>query len=77
MMTKSKCEPEQFKGKIIFMPMYNDIDWTKRGNKENVLRMLSELLSMLEDSRKDIGRSYGTEPMPTNRMENGIQLLKA
>ena len=45
--------------------------------KKHVLRMLSELLSMLEDSRKDIGRSYGTEPMPTNRMENGIQLLKA
>ena len=45
--------------------------------KKNVLRMLSELLSMLEDSRKDIGRSYGTEPMPTNRMENGIKLLKA
>ena len=43
MMTKSKCEPEQFKGKIIFMPMYNDIDWTKRGNKEtcvaNALRV--------------------------------------
>ena len=37
MMTKSKCEPEQFKGKIIFMSMYNDIDWTKRGNKENCL----------------------------------------
>ena len=45
--------------------------------KKNVLRMLSELLSMLEDSRKDIGRSYGTEPMPTNQMENGIKLLKA
>ena len=27
MMTKSKCEPEQFKGRIIFMSMYNDIDW--------------------------------------------------
>ena len=32
-MTESKCEPEQFKGRIIFMSMYNDIDWTKRGNK--------------------------------------------
>ena len=31
MMTESKCEPEQFKGRF----MYNDIDWTKRGNKEN------------------------------------------
>ena len=33
MMTESRCEPEQFKGRIIFMSMYNDIDWTKRGNK--------------------------------------------
>ena len=37
MMTESKCEPEQFKGRIIFMPMYNDIDWTTRGNKENCI----------------------------------------
>ena len=26
-MTESKCEPKQFKRKIIFMPMYNDIVW--------------------------------------------------
>ena len=39
---------------------------------------------MLEDSRKDVGRFQGldprrngTEPMSTNRMENGIKLLKA
>ena len=55
MMTKSKCEPEQFKGRIIFMSMYNDIDWNKRGNRKTVLRILTDLLSMLEDSRKDIG----------------------
>ena len=49
-----------------------------------VLRMLSELLSMLEDSRKDICRFWrldprrnGTEPMPTNWMDNGIKMLKA
>ena len=35
MMTESKCETEQFKGMIIFMPMYHDIDRGKRGNKEN------------------------------------------
>ena len=56
MMTESKCEPEQLKGRIIFMSMYNDIDWRKRETKKIVLRMLSELLSMLEDSREDIGR---------------------
>ena len=37
MMAESKCEPEQFKGRIIFMSMYNDIDWTKRGKKEHCI----------------------------------------
>ena len=49
---------------------------------KNVLRMLTELLSMLENSRKDIGRFWCLDPRrngaePTNRMENGINLLKA
>ena len=35
MMTESKCDPEQFKGRIIFMSMYNDIDGVKRGNEEH------------------------------------------
>ena len=35
MMTDSKCEPEQLKGRIIFMSMFYDIDWTKRGSKAN------------------------------------------
>ena len=50
--------------------------------KKIVLRMLTELLGMLEDSREDIGRFWdprrnGAEPIPTNRMENGMKLLKA
>ena len=52
--------------------------------KQIELRILSELLSMLEDSRKDVGRFHGldprrngTEPIPTNRMKNGRKLLKA
>ena len=36
-MTESKCEPEQLKGRIIFMSMFNDIDWRKRGNKEDCI----------------------------------------
>ena len=31
------CEPEQFKGRIIFRSMYNDIEVTKRGHKENCI----------------------------------------
>ena len=37
MMAESKCEPEELKGRIIFMSMNNDIEWTKRGNKENCI----------------------------------------
>ena len=28
------CEPEQFKDRIIFMSMYNDIAWSEQGNTE-------------------------------------------
>ena len=34
MMTKIQCELEQFKGRIIFMSMYNDIVWGEKGNNE-------------------------------------------
>ena len=30
MMAESKCEPEQFQGRIIFMSMYDDIAWGDR-----------------------------------------------
>ena len=30
MISELKCDPEQFKGRVIFMSMYNDIEWTKR-----------------------------------------------
>ena len=54
MMTESKCEPEQFKGRLIFMSM--TLIGENEETKKIVLRMLSEVLSMLEDSREDIGR---------------------
>ena len=37
MMLESKCEPEHFKGRIIFMSMYNDIPKGERGNRENCI----------------------------------------
>ena len=56
----------------------------KKGTKNIVLRLLSELLRMHEDSRKDIGRFWcldprrdGTEPTSTNWMEKEVKLLKA
>ena len=33
-MTQLQCEPDQFKGRIIFMSMNNDIEWRANGNKE-------------------------------------------
>ena len=36
MMTKLKCEPEQFPEKIIFMSMFNDIVWGTPGNEKIV-----------------------------------------
>ena len=36
-MIESKCEPEHFQGRTIFMSMFCDIDWTKRGSKENCI----------------------------------------
>ena len=34
LMTDLQCEPENFKGRIIFMSMYNDIVWHAKGHKE-------------------------------------------
>ena len=28
------CEREHFEGKIIFMSMYNDVEWQDKGNTE-------------------------------------------
>ena len=38
LMTDLQCEPEHFKGRIIFMSMYNDIEWDAKGNKEQCVR---------------------------------------
>ena len=34
MMGELQCEPENFTGRIIFMPMFDDIVWDARGNDE-------------------------------------------
>ena len=34
MMGELQCEPENFKGRIIFMSMFNDIVWDAKGNHE-------------------------------------------
>ena len=58
-MTELQCEPEQFKGRIIFMSMYNDIVCGERGNTESELRILLQLRIMLADSCADVGLFLG------------------
>ena len=36
-MTELQCGLEQFKGRIIFMSMYNDTVWRERGNTEKCI----------------------------------------
>ena len=58
-------------------------DWTKRGNNEictaNALRVTEYVRRFTRGhwSFPGPGSENGPEPMPTNRMENGIKLLKA
>ena len=49
MRTEFKCERELFRGRIIFRSMYNDIVWTKRGNKENCI---ANALRFIEYARR-------------------------
>ena len=74
MTTELKCEPEHFKGRIIFLSMYIG---QNEETEKIVLRMLAELLGMLENSREAIGhfkgvdrRRIATELMSANLMEN-------
>ena len=34
---KQNIEPETFEDRIMFMSMFNDIDWTRRGNSEQCI----------------------------------------
>ena len=36
-MQEQSIEPENFEDRIIFMSMFNDIDWTRRGNSEQCI----------------------------------------
>ena len=61
MMTEIQCEPEQSTGRIIFMSMYNDIQWWEKGNEEMCISIrIPELWQIMrKDSRTVIGRFFG------------------
>ena len=79
LMTDLQCEPENFKDRIIFMSMYNDIEWKAKGNKD-VNTMYRQLRNMLANSLAVSGLSWGldhkknaTEPTLTNQTDHGIE----
>ena len=60
MASELQCEPEQFKGRIIFMSMYDDIDWSET-TKKPFKQMLIESPTTLADFSEDIGHSWGLD----------------
>ena len=59
LITELQCEPEQFKERIIFMSMYNDIVWQAKGKKSIVNTIHRQLRIMLANSLAVIGLSWG------------------
>ena len=41
-------EPEEFRDRIIFMSMFNDIDWTKRGKSEKCISNSDQIKNYAE-----------------------------
>ena len=78
-MAKDRFRPEEFKDRIIFMPMYNDINWTKDGNLQLCTSNSLEVKLAQTDFRKDIGHSsdpeqktlYGTHTCKPEGLWNG------
>ena len=82
-MTDLQCEPEHFKGRIIFMSMFNDDVWDAKGNKEQCehnSQAVAEyarkfprghwsFLAFLEPGSE----KHGTEPTLTNQMDPGTE----
>ena len=54
-------EPEKFEDRIIFMSMFNDIDWSKRGHSERCIQIPNKSRITRRDSREDTGHSSALE----------------
>ena len=72
------CELEHFKDRIIFMLVYNDVEWGAKGNKD-VNTKDRQLRIMLADCLAVIGLSWGfdqkrsgTELTLTDQTDHGI-----
>ena len=62
MISQIKCELERFKGRIISMSCTMTLIGETRKDRNKVLLIPTESLSMLEDSREDIGHFLGLDP---------------
>ena len=83
LMKEQQCDPEQFKGRIIFMSMYSDIAWGEKEIKKDVNTIHRQLRIMLANSIAVIGLSWsldqkrnGTELTLTNPTDHGINLQR-
>ena len=56
-MSKMSDQPEQFKGRIIFMSMFNDISWDLKTMNRSANLTPTLLLSMQEDFQQEDGHS--------------------
>ena len=74
-MTGTKCGPEQFQRRIIFMFMHSDIDWGQKGNRETCISnsfMASDYVRKRQDMWSFLGphrKISGTELTYTNQMD--------
>ena len=75
--------PQDFKHRIIFMSMYNDIDWTRKDNREVCLNNSSNFAEYAKNCSKDIEqfsdldvKSCGTPRFTIKQMDYGTQLRK-
>ena len=76
---KWNIEHEKFTDRIIFMSMFNDIDWTRKGSDGICMSNSEKSRNTRRDSRKDTGRFWvletkrsGMELFLTHLKENGI-----
>ena len=75
-MTGTKCGPEQFQRRIIFMSMHNDIDWGQKGNRETCIAnsfigfsQCSKTSGHVVVSWPSSEKKSGTELTKTNQMD--------
>ena len=70
--------PEQFERIILFISMFNDIDWTKKGNSDVCISNATEVSDYVEEFQRGhwsfLGpgdEENGKERTTTSKKENG------